>query len=193
MFIGGLRLAALPAWKPRRAQRSDNVWGNYASGVTARRVEVTTMPPRGVIAVAPETRHVLDVANEFARNRCVELQVALEHGLVAQVDALAYRTCLRRLLMEAIDRASGGVLVTGTRQADGVEIAVLDDCPTPVGVSASPGGDRSVPPGATLKAEYQPHCGTTIRLRLPQPDRSAWQPRAAEEFAVFADHQLAQR
>jgi len=192
MLFGDLLPTALAVWMPRRAARSDIVWNSCVPPAAAHRVQVSAAAlPRGVIAVAPETHRVLDAVKDFARSRFVELQVAVEPGLVAQVDAGTYRRCLDRLLLEAVGRASSGVLITGMRHAGGVEVAVLDDGSTPGGapthVSERTGAD--IPPGATLDAEYEPGRGTTIRLRLPQPDRSVVRPEAAvtEAVAAFAD------
>lgn len=150
--------------------------------------------PHGLVAVAPETQAVLAAANDFARNRFVELQMAVEPDLIARVDAAEYRIFLRHLLVAAIGRAWGSVLVTAMRQADGVEIAVLDDGAAPSGAPrysfaqpttqppvqptthpttdppGQPGGAPAVPQGGILTAHYQPQRGTTIRLRLPRPD-----------------------
>ena len=185
MLIGDLLPAALAAWKPRRA--THQVAAQTSDAPIARSPSVRPKPiavPHGVLALAPETRTVLSGALDFARSRYVELQMAVEPGVVAQVDAVAYRTCLHDLLSEAIVRAASGVLVTAVRQGDGVEVAVLDDGSD----STGPRRDGStqvaaVPPGASLVTDSPPQRGTTVLLRLP---RSNWLPRPSDVDAV--DH-----
>jgi hypothetical protein len=136
--------------------------------------------PHGMAALAPETRAALAAVGEFARNRFVELQMAVEPRLVAQVHAADYQTCLRHLLLGAIGRAASGVLVTAEHRVDTVEIAVLDDgCAAAGGSPQQPAWEGAIPLGYTLKADYHPDSGTTVVLRLPLPDRS--------EFALDDD------
>ncbi|HVC59244.1 MAG TPA: hypothetical protein VND19_02625 [Acetobacteraceae bacterium] len=164
MFNGALLPAVFAGWNRWRGVRPA---GGRASRLTA--ADSCAVWPDGLFPVAPETHAVVAAANDFARLRCIELQMVVEPRLVAQADAAAYRTCLRDLLFGAIGRAGSGVLVTAMRDANGVEIAVLDDGAAPAG--APPGAKIAVPPGATLTAEYRPKCGTTILLRLPRPEQ----------------------
>ena len=78
--------------------------------------------------------------------------MAVEPCLVAQIDAAEHRTCLRGLVRDAIRRASSGVLVTAMHQADGVEIAILDDGDRFLRISnslarRSPAGEPLLPRG----------------------------------------------
>lgn len=172
MSIGGLLPAALSAWMPRRAVRAVSTRTDH---LPLRAVRSTAdAVPRGMIAIAPETHTALAATIGFARSRSVDLQMAADPSLVAQVDAQGYQTCLRQLIQQAVGRASSGVLVTAMRQADGVEIAVLDDG---AGVQGPMATHPPLPPGCTLTADYQPDRGTTILLRLPLPDGPAdWLP-----------------
>jgi hypothetical protein len=191
MSIGDLLPAVLSAWKPRRAMRPVDLpmTGRSKPRPVAARPDVCGLP-RGVIAVAPETQAVLAAEDDFARNHFVELQMAVQPRLVAQIDAAEYRTCLRGLLRDAIGRASSGVLVTAMHQADGVEIAVLDDgtdlVPQPSAEAAQPGRDLPLPHGAALIARYEQGRGTTMLLRLPQPEGLLFHQAAdaADDIAV---------
>jgi hypothetical protein len=146
-----------------------------------------------VIAIAPETQAVLAAEDDFARNLFVELRMAVEPCLVAQIDAAEYRTCLRGLVRDAIGRASSGVLVTAMHQADGVEIAILDDGTDPAhqqfAGAAEPGRELPLPRGATLIGRYEQGHGTTMLLSLPQPERMPFHPAAgaADEIADSTD------
>jgi hypothetical protein len=191
LSIGDLLPAALSAWQPRGAMRPVEMPN---SGPSEARPPVARPDPDalpgGAIAVAPETRAVLAAEDGFARNRFVELQMAVEPRLVAQIDSAQYRICLRGLVRDAIGRASSGVLVTAMRQADGVEIAVLDDGTDPARQpsdgSAQAGRDLPVPRGAAVVVRYEQGRGTTILLRLPQPDWLPFSPGAdaADEIAA---------
>jgi hypothetical protein len=127
--------------------------------------------PHGVVDVASETANVLAACGGFAQRRSVRLQTAIEPCLVAQASAAEYRACLRDLILDAIGRADSGVLVTGTRQADGAEIAILDDGTAPPGAAHPVQRYEvlSVPTGSTMTVDYQAEHGTTILLHLPQP------------------------
>jgi signal transduction histidine kinase len=175
MLIGDLLPAALAAWKPRRATQATDV--QFSRPIAAPRRPVTwgaAALPRGMALVERETQAALAAVSDYARTRFVELQIAVEAGLVVQAEPADYRTCLGNLLLGAISRAVSGVLVTAMRRVDGVEITVLDDGTASAG--ARPDGstrgvnDPSVPAGGTLGADYHPQRGTTVRLRLPQPD-----------------------
>lgn len=200
MFLGNLLPAAFAAWSRWRRvhgvvrqTRRPPVEPSHTDRSSAAAL------PHGLVAVAPETQAVLAAADAFAHSRFVELQMAVEPDLIAQVDAAEYRIFLRHLLVAAVGRALGSVLVTAMRRADGVEIAVLDDGNAPRGAPRDgsaqpatqpsghlttdppghhpmtqppglPGGAPAVPQGGILTADYQPERGTTIRLRLPRPD-----------------------
>jgi len=195
MFIGGLLPAALAAWKPRRATQATDVQFSRPVAAPVRPVMRSAASlPRGMTSVERETQTALAAVSNYARTRFVELQIAVEHGLIVQADPADYRICLDDLLLGAIGRASSGVLVTAMRQADGVEITLLDDGIAPAG--ARPGGPRTgtnetlVPFGGMLRADYHPERGTTVRLRLPQPD---WLPAQSEvdeddEIPISATH-----
>jgi hypothetical protein len=194
MPIGNLLPAAFSAWKPRRGMHSVDVPISGRSNVRPPVVPPDFgVLPSGVIAVAPETLAVLAAEDNFARNHFVELQVAVEPRLVAQIDAAQYRICLRELVHDAICRAGSGVLVTAMHHADGVEIAVLDDGTGPAQQQshgeAQPGRHLPLPGGATLVARYERGSGTTLLLRLPQPEWLLIHPlgSAAEEIAVSTD------
>ena len=139
-----------------------------------------TREPCGVITIAPETQAVLAAEDDFARSQFVELQMAVEPCLVAQIDAAEYRTCLRGLVRDAIGRASSGVLVTAMRQAEGVEIAVLDDGTDPAhqqsAGAAQPGRELPLPRGATLIARYEQGRGMTMLLSVRQLESLAVPP-----------------
>jgi hypothetical protein len=190
MFIGDLLPAALAAWVPRRAGRPASMRVGHPPTASARTVRPDPAAfPRGLVAVAPETETVLAAANDFARGRSVELQMAVEPHLIAQADAAEYQTCLRQLILDAIGRAHSGVLVTAMRQADSVEIAVLDDGTAPTGArrdsstppSTEPSVPPAIPPGATLSVDCRPERGTTILLRLPLPN---WLPPLSDTDAA---------
>jgi hypothetical protein len=190
MLIGDLLPAALAAWMPHRASRPASMRVSHPPTAPARTARLDPAAlPRGLVAVAPETQAVLAAAKDFARGRSVELQMAVEPHLVAQADAADYQTCLRQLILDAIGRAHSGVLVTAMRQADGVEIAVLDDGTVPTGArrdSATPPSAAlsvplAIPPGATLSVDCQPERGTTVLLRLPLPN---WLPPLSDADAA---------
>jgi hypothetical protein len=172
MSIGSLLPAALTAWMPRRATRSVHVGKSRLPPRSAW--SNTGALPRGMVAVAPETRAALAATSDFARSRSIALQMAADPDLIAQVDLAEYQTCLRSLIRDAIGRACSGVLVTAMRQADGLEIAVLDDGTDPAGTIVDSGAQSErttpVPHGGSLTANYQPEQGTTILLRLPATD-----------------------
>jgi hypothetical protein len=137
-----------------------------------------SLPP-GVVDVETETRLALTVLEDIARRRFVDLQMAVEPLLVAQVDINDCQACLRELLAAAINRADSGVLITARRHGDCVNIEILDDCgsaPSSIHVPEP----KSVPNGATVTAEYQPQQGAKVSLRLPCPridvvrDAEAW-------------------
>jgi hypothetical protein len=144
--------------------------------------------PRGMASVEHETPTALAAIIDYARSRFVELQIAIQPGLVVQADPADYRICIRDLLVAAIDRASSGVLVTAMRHADGTEITVLDDGTA----DARPGGGtpgvdaKSVPACGTLRTDYHPQRGTTVRLQLPQPDGFAWPSDTYEDDEIPA-------
>jgi hypothetical protein len=191
MSIGDLLPAVLSAWKSRRAPRAVGVpnSGSSKARPAAARLDPGSLPS-GAIAVAAETQAVLTAEDGFARNRFVELQMAIEPRLVAQIDSAQYRICLRGLVRDAIIRAVSGVLVTAMRQADGVEIAVLDDGTDPArqeaDASVQPGQDLPVPRGASLIVRHEQGRGTTVLLRLPQPDWLPFSPSTdtADEITV---------
>lgn len=173
-FIGDLLPAALTAWLQRRGtgpvnERISRPPATFPSTAPLDQAGL----PSGLIALAPETQAALAAASEFACSRGVELQMGVEPRLIAQADAAEFQACLRHLILRAIGRAGSGVLVTAMRQADGVEIAVLDDGTAPAGAPpdrlTQADGGPSAPLGGTLSAEYQPERGTTVLLRLPQP------------------------
>jgi hypothetical protein len=194
MFIGDLIPTVFAAWKPGRAMPSPGAmplaglrFARPSHAAVPRTMPTSaTVLPRGLCAVAPETQAVLAAAKDLGRRRYVELQMAVEPDLVAEVDAAAYRTWLRHVLLAAIGRAYGAVLVTAMRQADGVEVVVLDD-----GTGAPHDGPTQaaekavVPPGATISVDYHPEHGTTVLLRLRPPDRLAF-PAAAYVGDGFA-------
>ncbi len=194
MFIGDLLPAALAVCKPRRAALPVNTPISRSSAATSRVVwsNAATLP-HGVLAIEQETQVALAAASEFAHSRCVDLQLAVEARLFAQAAAADYLTCLRQLLSSPIGRASRGVLVTAMRQANGVEIAVLDDGTGHAGLerdgSMRPAQEPAIPAGATLSIRRDPKYGTTILLRLPRPDRQppASEPDEADGIAAFDD------
>ena len=103
------------------------------------------------------------------------------------------RTCLRGLVRDAIGRASSGVLVTAMRQAEGVEIAVLDDGTDPAhqqsAGAAQPGRELPLPRGATLIARYEQGRGMTMLLSVRQLESRPSHPAAgaADEIADSTD------
>jgi hypothetical protein len=137
-----------------------------------------SLPP-GVVDVETETRLALTVLEDTARRRFVDLQMAVEPLLVAQVDINDCQACLRELLAAAINRADSGVLITARRQGDHVNIEILDDCGSAPAAIHLP-EPKCVPNGATVTAEYQPQHGAKVSLRLPYPlidaagDAEAW-------------------
>jgi hypothetical protein len=175
MIFGNLFPATLAVWKPRRAIASADarIGRLLVAYPRITRADAGALP-HGMIAVAPETQSALAATVDFARGRCVDLQMAVEPGLTAQADAAEYRACLRQLILGAIGRASTGVLVTAMRRGDSVEVAVLDDGSAPAGAGTSsppqPEAEQAIPLGATLTTDYRPEHGTTVLLRLPQPD-----------------------
>lgn len=192
MILGGLFPAALTAWRPRRATRpADAQVGRPPASFTPAAAPVL---PRGVVAIEPETQSALTAASDFARGRFVELQMAVEPHLIAQADAAEYQKCLEHLIHRAIGRASSGVLVTAMRQADGVEIAVLDDGADPGGdpgnCSVPPAEEPPVPVGGLLSASYQAELGTTVMLRLPQPDWLPFQSDADAADGIWVSAEL---
>ena len=129
--------------------------------------------------VETETRLALTVLEDSARRRFVDLQMAVEPLLVAQVDFNDCQACLRDLLAAAIGRADSGVLVTARRHGDHVDIEILDDCGSAPSSIRLP-EPKSIPQGATVSAEYLPRQGAKVSLRLPHPridvadDSEAW-------------------
>jgi hypothetical protein len=192
MVVGYLLPAALALWQARRAIPMRDVQFSRPPRSSSLAAWSADALPDGVVAIAQETRTALDAVSDFARGRYVDLQMAVEPHLIAQAQTADCQTCLRHLLLDAISRASGGVLVTAMRRAGGVEIAVLDDGIAPAG--ARPNGSterdlaRSTPAGGTLSADYHPAQGTTILLRLPQPEL---RPVTADDESVTADDESA--
>jgi hypothetical protein len=190
MVIGYLLPAARAIWQARRTMPLRDVQISRPSRSSSLAVWSADALPNGVVAIAQETRTALDGVSDFARRRYVDVQMAVEPRLIAQAHTADCQTCLRHLLFGAISRASGGVLVTAMRRAGGVEIAVLDDGIAPAGTCPNGSTERdwesSAPAGGTLSADYHPAQGTTILLRLPQPDL---RPVAADDepAGVFAD------
>jgi hypothetical protein len=173
MLIADLLPTALAAWRRRRPTQATDVQFSRPIAPAARPVMRSAVAsPCGATCVDLETHTALTALNGYARSRFVELQVAVEPGLVVQADPADYRACLRNLLLAAIGRASSGVLVTAMRQAEGIEIAVLDDGTVPAGVrsyGSTLGADGSfVSVGGTARTDYHPQRGTTVRLRLPR-------------------------
>ena len=182
LFIGSLLPTALVAWRPHCTMRPVGAKSSHSPSASSPGVRSNAAAlPHNVVSVAPGIRDVLNGASEFARSRFVELQMAVEPRLVAQVDAGQFHACLNHLVHGAIARAGSGVLVTAIQRADAVEIAVLDDGINPAGSRSGditlPDQETLVPSGATLSADYHPERGTTIVLRLPQPD---WLPLASD-------------
>jgi hypothetical protein len=174
MFFGDPLPVTLAVWKPRRAIPSEiaRISRPPVSHPRTFRPGADNVP-RSMI-VAPETLSVLTAASGFARGRLVNLQMAIEPGLAACVDAAEYRTCLHQLILAAIGRASSGVLVTAMRRADSVEVAVLDDGGASAGAPraspAQPAAEAALPVGAVLTTDYRPEYGTTVLLRMPPAD-----------------------
>lgn len=195
MAIGAMLPAVRRAWKPRPVTQVSRLAGGWACRVDPYPAD----GPGGTVALEQETRGALTAAGDLARARSVGLQMALEPELLARVDAAEYRACLHDLLIAAIGRARGGVLVTAARQGTGVEVAVLDDgaalAEPPSGSAlddrAMPlAGVRTIPGGAGLTADYQPGRGTTVRLCLPHLDGRSG-PRGgdlATDHAMSAPH-----
>ena len=180
MSIVDLLPAALAAWKPRRAALPPDVQFSHPIAVPRHPVTRSAVAlPRNMASVARETQTVLTGVSGHARSRFVELQVAVEPGLVVQADPADYRMCLRDLLLAAIGHASGGVLITAMRQAGGVEITVLDDG---IAVSdAQPDGlasgadDMFVPAGGTPAPAIARSAAR--RSGCTCPNRTAWRCR----------------
>lgn len=178
MSIEDLLPAALAAWLSRHGMRPVDArvaaQSNRQPAALPRTVTSGTVTPDvaaslgGLVAVAPGIQAALAAASDFARSRCIELQMAVEQRLIAQADAAEYQGCLHCLILGAIARAGSGVLVTAMRQGDGVEIAVLDDGIAPARGRPDCAAGQSVPFGGSLSASYQPDRGTMILLRLPQ-------------------------
>jgi hypothetical protein len=169
MPISSLLPAALSAWIPRRATRAVRIGKTRLPPRSA--YSSTDALPRGMVAVASETQAALAAMRSFAHSRSVALQIAADPDLIARVDPTEYQTCLRGLIRGAISRASSGVLVTALRQADSLEVTVLDDGTDPadtrIDSGAQPEPMTPVPHGGSLTADYRPEQGTTIVLRLP--------------------------
>jgi hypothetical protein len=114
-----------------------------------------------------DTHAMLAAAGRFARSRLVLLEVAIEPDLLPRDNAVAYCAYLHHLVFAAINRAESAVLITASRHADGIEIAVLDD-----GTGAAQYDSTVIdaaPHGSTVAVTRNPACGTTIRLRLAPP------------------------
>ena len=187
MVIGDLLPIVLAAGSPRRVTPA----GNSQDEEPRRQAAL----PHERVAIESATRAVLEEFAPLARRRFVELQLAVEPGLVAQASLADYRTCLGCLVLAAVGRAASGVLVTATQRIDGVEVAVLDDGTLPAGAPAAGGqaaneqadyaaGPAWAPasaPGATVSVVYQPELGTTALLRLRRAD---WRPAPSNEAAA---------
>ncbi len=185
MFMGDLLPAALATWMPRRAITSGAAQASrpQAASLGDRQSPAGALP-HGLIAVEPEVQIALAAISGFACRRCIELQMAVEPRLFVKADAAEYQACLRRVILNAVGRASSGVLVTAMLQGDSVEIAVLDDGAAPPGgrpESSTPAWEPSAPLGGTLRVEYQPGRGTTVLLRLPQ---ARWRPLSSHADAM---------
>jgi signal transduction histidine kinase len=186
MFIGDLLPAAFAALKPHRAIPAGNQGLERMWTEPPRAVRPAAALPHGLVAVAPETLAALAATGSFARSRFVDLQMAVEPALIVEADAAEYQACLRHLILGAIRRASSGVLVTATREADGVEIAVLDDgAGAPDGTT--PAGEPAAPLGGTLRVNHRPDRGTSLLLWLPQPDRLPFPANAVGNIEADAD------
>jgi hypothetical protein len=192
MVIGDLLPIVLAAGSPRRVTPA----GNSQDEEPRRQAAL----PHERVAIESATRAVLEEFAPLARRRFVELQLAVEPGLVAQASLADYRTCLGCLVLAAVGRAASGVLVTATQQIDGVEVAVLDDGTLPAGgqaagapaagaqaaneqadYAAGPAWAPASAPGATVSVVYQPELGTTALLRLRRAD---WRPAPSNEAAA---------
>lgn len=187
MFIGDLLPAAFASWKFHRAMPVGKQGLGRMLEAESRAARPATALPPGLVAVASETRIALNATGGFARSRSVELQMAVELDLIVEADAAECQACLRHLILGAIGRAGGAVLVTATRQAGGVEIAVLDDGVGPEPNGATANGARSAPLGGTLRIEHRPGRGTSILLWLPQPARLSFPVGAIGDVGAAAD------
>ena len=156
MFIGSWRRAGTSR---RQAARSR---------VQASSQRLATPLPYGVVDVEMETRLALNVLENTARRRYVDLQMAIEPLLVAEADINEFQACLRALLAAAIDRTQSGVLITAMRRGDSVAIEIVDDGGTESAMMHLP-EPESMPKGATVTAEYLAKDGAKVSLRLPYP------------------------
>jgi hypothetical protein len=137
--------------------------------------------PRGHIAVEERLRRLLAAIEGLARTRFVELQIAVEPGLSAPSNPAEFDTCVHQLLVAAVARARGAVLVTTMHQAGAVELAILDD-----GDAGGGATDAMLvaPAGASVVHEHQARCGNAVRLVMPQAPTHAPVQRAAGHFAA---------
>ena len=137
--------------------------------------ELTGSLPGGTVDVETETRLALIALEDSARSRFVELQMAVEPFLAAQVDMTECQNCLRALMAGAIIRAESGVLVTAMRRGDSVDIEILDDGAAYSAIELP--DTSSLPQGMTVATDYLPEQGTKVLLRLPHA-RTAVAPEA---------------
>lgn len=193
MSIAQLLPATLTAWHPGRAKRFVGALIGYVHSVAPRSGRPDPALPHDLVSVEPEIRAALAAAGGFARRRRVALQTAVETGLMAETDAAELRICLHHLIHGAVGRAHGSVLVTAMHHDDGVEIAVLDDATDPVDMRHVDPTQQAegfpLPHGATMTVHHQMDEGTSIMLRLTQPDgrRLGPAPEALVTIAGSAD------
>ena len=121
------------------------------------------LPPRSV-DVDAEISVVLAELAPSATRRFVVLEKAVQPELVASADVAEFRACLRDLVANAVNRAARRVLVAAMRQAEAVELTILDDGANAIGEIDT--GRMTMPADSRVEAEHHPGCGTTVHLHI---------------------------
>jgi len=126
----------------------------------------------GRLDVATEARTVVGLFATLATQRGVQMELAVESGLMVRMEQGQFHELLGAVLTHAIHAGSGRVLLGAMRHAGRVQIAIMDESRgTTRGQQEAdlrPAARLAALQGATLEVDARPE-GTTILLRLLAP------------------------
>ncbi len=148
------------------------------NGATPVGLAEGSMTVRGFAAETLEVEAVLasaaGAARDAARVGFVRLELAVEGGLRAHIDATALRDAVRAMLLTAIQSAPGGqVLITAMALDNQLHIRITDDgnwADQRTRECQARGAEELIAlQGGSIAIDTRPNRGTTITMRLPLP------------------------
>lgn len=175
----------------RRGRAVESALANGAWHATAGHAALLPITSRE-LSVEREFGAALAAVRELAAGRLVELQVAIQHGLVVWSDPYVLRQILTEILTLAIDRApEGGILLCAHWHGGRVHTTITDDGP-PGDPALLRGALRRVEEtvalqGGTLEIACSVTRGNVVTLRLPgvgEPLASPMDDGAVEQVII---------